>query len=132
MSRDRCGGVGRLVVRRSQSGVRAKRSTSTPWRRPRSLTVRTPAQPSITVRTMQAPARMTSARLGWRPTIAAAGLGVAGAVLLDLPVDLGPVECGALDAVGIVRRSPSIHRREVRDGPAHPHQRVRRRPAVQA
>ena len=47
-----------------------KRSTSRPCRRPRSLTV-TVCCPSIsmTVRTMHAPARITSARLGWSPTI---------------------------------------------------------------
>src|SRR5262249_46946509 len=47
-----------------------KRSTSKPWRKPRSLTAREPFWSlSMTVRTMQAPARMTSARFGCRPTI---------------------------------------------------------------
>ena len=46
------------------------RSTSRRCRRPRSLTV-SDSRPSLssTVRTTQAPARMTSARFGWRPTI---------------------------------------------------------------
>src|SRR6478752_1008428 len=46
------------------------RSISTPWRSPRSLTV-TESQPSLSmiVRTMQAPARITSARAGCNPTI---------------------------------------------------------------
>jgi hypothetical protein len=49
---------------------RPKRSMSTPCRRPRSLTV-SESRPSrsSTVRTMQAPARITSARAGCRPTI---------------------------------------------------------------
>ena len=52
-----------------KSGI-ANRSAMRPWRRPRSLTVTVPA-PSfrITVRTMHAPARITSARFGWSPTI---------------------------------------------------------------
>ncbi len=47
-----------------------KRSMSSPCRRPRSLTVIV-SWPSfsMTVRTMHAPARITSARLGWSPTI---------------------------------------------------------------
>src|SRR5262249_2305946 len=47
-----------------------KRSTSKPWCKPRSLTARESFWSlSMTVRTMQAPARMTSARFGCRPTI---------------------------------------------------------------
>ena len=47
-----------------------KRSTSRPWRRPRSLTVRL-SRPSLArmPRTMHAPARMTGARLACSPTI---------------------------------------------------------------
>src|SRR5204862_6750157 len=46
------------------------RSTSTPCRSPRSLTIRRSSPSlSITVRTTHAPARMTSARFGWSPTI---------------------------------------------------------------
>jgi hypothetical protein len=58
----RCAGCGGLQ--------RPKRSASTPWRSPRSLTVSwfLPSL-SITVRTMHAPARMTSARCGCRPTM---------------------------------------------------------------
>ena len=62
-----------LVAALSASGSvqwSPNRSTSRPWRRPRSLTV-SESRPSFvrTVRTMQAPARITSARLGCRPTI---------------------------------------------------------------
>ena len=47
------------------------RSTSRPWRRPRSLTVSSSqCSLSSTVRTMHAPARITSARAGCSPTIA--------------------------------------------------------------
>ena len=46
------------------------RSTRRPWRRPRSLTVSSSqCSLSSTVRTMHAPARITSARAGCRPTI---------------------------------------------------------------
>ena len=46
------------------------RSTSRPWRRPRSLTVSSSqCSLSSTVRTMHAPARITSARAGCSPTI---------------------------------------------------------------
>ena len=60
-------GPGRRRNRGAGSGLspQPNRSTSRPWRRPRSLTVRGPCPSlSITVRTMQAPARITSARFG--------------------------------------------------------------------
>src|SRR5262249_39840254 len=45
---------------------RAKRARNTPWRRPRSLTVKDVRSTLVRmVRTMQAPARMTSARAAW-------------------------------------------------------------------
>ncbi len=50
---------------------------------------------SITIRTMHAPARMTSARFGWRPTMARRVSVVAGAVELDLAVDVGAVQDGS-------------------------------------
>src|SRR5262249_6072268 len=52
------------------SRVYPNRSSTSSCRRPGSLTI-AESRPSlaITVRTMQAPARMTSARLGCRPTI---------------------------------------------------------------
>src|SRR3954452_2206511 len=52
------------------AGGAENRSTRTPWRRPRSLTV-SASRPSSssTVRTMHAPARITSARFGCSPAI---------------------------------------------------------------
>ncbi len=68
---------------------------------------------SRTVRTMQAPARMTSARLGWSPTTVTTLLGVARAVELDLPVDLGPVEHRPVHDVRVVVGQPVADRGEV-------------------
>ena len=63
-SRSRCHCRSPLV------GHAPKRSIRTPSRNPRSLTVRDfTSSLSRTVRTMHAPARITSARFGWRPTI---------------------------------------------------------------
>ena len=53
---------------------------------------------------MQAPARMTSARLGWSPTMDRRAVGVVRPVELDLAVDLGAVEHRPLDDVGVVHR----------------------------
>ena len=80
---------------------------------------------------MHAPARITSARFGWRPVISRAA-GVARPVELDLAFDLGGVEHRAVNGVGVVRREPVLHGGEVRDRAAHPDERVRRRPSSRA
>ena len=109
------------------------RSTSTPCRRPRSLTV-SESRPSfsITVRTMQAPARMTSARcrlqaddLATRRRRRASGRARSGGRSRRGRASV------ALDDFGVVRREAVLHRREVRDGAAHGDERVGRRAAVQ-
>ena len=79
---------------------------------------------------MQAPARITSARFGWRPDDPASFLGRDGTVPLDLPVHLGPVDDRPLDPVGIVAGHPEHHGREVRHRAAHAHQGVRAGGAV--
>ena len=96
------------------------RSTSRPWRRPRSLTVRL-SRPSLArmLRTMQAPARMTGARLACSPTISRRCVGVARAVELDLPIDLGAVQDGAVHDVAVVDRETVLDGGEVRDRAAH-------------
>ena len=111
---------------------RPNRSTSSPCRRPRSLTV-SESRPSFssTVRTMHAPARITSARFGWRPTICRRSSASRRAVELDLAVDLGAVEHRALDDVRVVGLEPVLDGGEVRDRAAHPDERVGRRPAVE-
>ncbi len=53
-------------------------------------------------------------------------VGCAGAIELDLPVDLGAVEPGALDDVRVVRRESMLDGGEVRQRPAHPDERVGR------
>jgi len=61
---------GDMRLHRARGYTRPKRSRSSPWRRPRSLTVsESRASFSSTVLTTHAPARMTSARFGWRPGI---------------------------------------------------------------
>ena len=91
------------------------------------------SQPSFSsiVRTMQAPARMTSARFGLEADDRAALSAVARAVELDLAVDLGSVEHRALDDVRVVRRERVLDGGEVRDRAAHADERVRARPAVE-
>ena len=84
------------------------------------------------VRTISAPARMTSARAGWRPTIARRAVGVTRSIQLDLAIDLGPIEDGALDDVRVVDGERVLHGRDVGDGPAHRHEGVGRRAAVDA
>ena len=61
---------GDVRLHRARGYTRPKRSRSSPWRRPRSLTV-SELRPSFssTVLTTHAPARMTSARFGCRPRI---------------------------------------------------------------
>ena len=81
---------------------------------------------------MHAPARITSARPDCRPTISRRAARVARAVQLDLAVDLGAVEDGALDDLGIVRREAVLHGGEVRDRAAHSDEGIRRRPPVEA
>ena len=78
-----------------------------------------------------APARITSARFGWRPTIVAPLLGVARPVELDLAVDLGAVEHRALDDVGVVASRGRADGGQVRHGAAHPDERVGPRPPVE-
>ena len=108
------------------------RSASTPWRSPRSLTVSESAPSlSITVRTMQTPARITSARLGWRPTIGSACLRVARAVQIELAIDLAAVEHRALHDIRVVCRHRVADGRHVRDRPAHPDQGIGMRPSVE-
>ena len=69
---------------------------------------------------MHAPARITSARFGCRPTICRRSSGVELAVELDLPVDLGEGEDGALDDLRVVGREPVLDRGHVRHAAAHP------------
>ena len=85
----------------------------------------------MTVRTMQAPARMTSARLGWSPTIGPALLRARRPVLLDLAVDLRSLQHRALDTVRVVRGEPELDRGEVGDRAAHADERVDRGAAVE-
>ena len=56
------------------------------------------------VRTMQAPARMTSARAVCKPMIERRPAVSTAAITVDLSIDLGPIEDRPLDDVGIVRR----------------------------
>ena len=80
---------------------------------------------------MQAPARITSARAGLQADDLAPLVGGARPVELDLAVDLGAVEHGSLDDVGVVRREAVPDGGEVRDGAAHADERVRPRPPVE-
>src|SRR6478752_1670901 len=50
--------------------------------------------------------------------------GAAGVIELDLPVDLGSVEDGALNDVRVVLFQAMLHAREVRDRPAQADERV--------
>ena len=56
----------------------------------------------MTVRTMQAPGEDDLGSLGLQPDDQATTLGVAGAVELDLPVELGPVQHRPLDPIRVV------------------------------
>jgi hypothetical protein len=81
---------------------------------------------------MQAPASITSARFGCRPTISAPLSRRSGrAIERDLPVDLGEAEHRPLDNVGVVRRELVFHRSEVRGRAAHGDKPGRRRTAIQ-
>ena len=84
----------------------------------------------MTVRTMQAPARMTSARLGCNPTICRRAFGGHGSIQLDLPVHFGAVDDRSLHPVGIVPGHPVHHRREIGHRTAHADKGLRRRGAV--
>ena len=86
----------------------------------------------MTVRTMQAPARMTSARFGCNPTIRRRSSTVRVRYKLDLPLDLGAIEHGALHDVQLVRRRAMTHSCEIRDGAADRDERVRFRPPIEA
>ena len=71
------------------------------------------------LRTMQAPARITSARLGCKPDDLSALLGIARAVERDLPVDLHAVQDPCLERRPVVDGQAMLDRGEIRDGAAH-------------
>ena len=70
--------------------------------------------------------------VGLEPDDRAPLLGGPRAVQLDLPVDRGPVEPGALDGVRVVHREAELDGREVRHGAAHPDEHLGRGAAVEA
>ena len=84
------------------------------------------------VRTMHAPARMTSARAGCSPGICRRPAASEAAVELDLTVDLGAVQDRPLDDVRVVGGQSVAHRCQVRHGTAHRHNGVRARPPIEA
>src|SRR5262249_28911704 len=59
-------------------------------------------------------------------------LGARGAVELDLPVDVGSVEDGAVNEARFVGGESQLDRGEIRDGSPHADEAVGPRPAVEA
>ena len=109
------------------------RSSSRPWRKPRSHTVSSSCPSlSMTARTMQAPGEDDVGTGRLHPDDRPSRLGIQPAEDLDLTVDLRPIEGAVVDDVRVVRREPELDRGEVRHDATHRDEAVRRRPAVDA